>query len=151
MQQLPELWQIARVLRACDTIIKLCLRAQRSRALARNHIIHIILYHTIPYNTIHTISYHTNKVTIRTICTISTIPYVPYVPYPRYHNARGYFPLSCVRIASNVPTDFVPKLGLPIVYQNSVHTTSTVTTVPSIVAWPSTQQCRELAAVTCVG
>ena len=32
--------------RACDTIIKLCLRAQRLRALAHNHIIHIISYHT---------------------------------------------------------------------------------------------------------
>jgi hypothetical protein len=37
-----------------------------------------------------------------------------------------------------VATDFVPKLGLPTSYQNSVHATSTVTTVPSLTAWPST-------------
>ena len=75
VQQLPELWQIARVLRACDTIIKLCLRAQRSRALARNHIIHIIQYHTIPYNTIHTISYHTYHIH-DTITLVATFPFL---------------------------------------------------------------------------
>ena len=77
-QQLPELWQIARVLRACDTIIKLCLRAQRSRALARNHIIHIIQYHTnhiVPYRTI---SYHTNKVnTFPFLALESLLAYLP--------------------------------------------------------------------------
>ncbi len=36
-------------------------------------------------------------------------------------------------------TEFVPKLGLPILYRISVHTTSTVTTVSSLAAWPSNQ------------
>jgi hypothetical protein len=53
-----------------------------------------------------------------------------------YRNLR-YFLLSYVRIASIVPivpTDFVPKLGLPGLYQNLVHATSTVTIVPSSVS-----------------
>ncbi len=59
--RIPKLWPNRSRARARDTIIKLCLRAQRSRALARNHIIHII-------------QYHTNHI----------VPYIPYIPYSIY-------------------------------------------------------------------
>jgi len=68
---------------ACD------MRAQRSRALARNHIIHIISYHTnhiVPsmYHTNHTVPY----------CTIRTIQYhiVPYEPYRTYYMYNKFCP-----------------------------------------------------------
>ena len=51
-------------------------------------------------------------------------------PFARmaYRNLR-YFRISCVRIASIVPTNFVPKLGLPSLYQILVYATSIITIV----------------------
>jgi hypothetical protein len=49
-------------------------------------------------------------------------------PKKAYQNLR-FFHLSYDRIASIITTVFVPKVGLPGLYQKSVHTTSTVFTV----------------------
>ena len=115
------------MLRARDTIIKLCLRALRV-LFARSRVLRACLQsHNRPYRTIRT-------KWLRTICTISTIPYVP---YPRISPIQIG---NLLRRLSYKSTEFVPKLGLPILYQILVHTTSTITTVQLyLAACPSTQ------------
>jgi hypothetical protein len=90
-----------------------------------------IISYTIPYHTIPCHMIRHRKAFLRNLSflRISQIQ-IGSLPRKDYRDASFTF---LTIIVSIVPTDFVPKLGLPGLYQNLVHTTSTVTTVPSSV------------------